>query len=122
MDDADRERLLLEKRRQRLAQVGADGGGVSATDATRVKALVEQAKSAFSAGKMHDALRGFRDAWDLAKTPEIAANLAIVEASLGQHRNAAEHFQFALSHLSPSATVDQRQAVAAGLDTESGKW
>ncbi|HKO51977.1 MAG TPA: PEGA domain-containing protein [Polyangiaceae bacterium] len=63
-------------------------------------------------------MRGFRDAWELSKTPEIAANLAVVEASFGHHRDASEHFQFALAHLPPTATVEQKQAVVAGLDEE----
>jgi tetratricopeptide (TPR) repeat protein len=87
-------------------------------DDKRAAAYVAQAKAALAAGDSHEALRGFRDAWNLAKTPAIAANLATIEASFGHHRDAAEHFQFALSHLPPSATTEQKQAVAAGLDTE----
>ena len=91
---------------------------MSPTDAKRAAELVTAAKTALAAGDVHQALRGFRDAWELAKTPEIAANLAVVEASFGHHRNAAEHFQFALSHLPATATPEQEQAVAAGLEEE----
>ncbi|HEY5374155.1 MAG TPA: PEGA domain-containing protein [Polyangiaceae bacterium] len=80
--------------------------------------FVAEAKAALAAGNAHEALHGFREAWALAKTPEIAGNLAIIEASFGRHRDAAEHFQFALSHLPSDATTEQKQAVAAGLDTE----
>lgn len=90
----------------------------SAADAERASAFVSDAKKAFSEGRTHDALRAFRDAWALEKTPEIAANLAIIEAKFGQHRDAAEHFRFALSHLSTNATHEQKQAIAAGLDAE----
>jgi hypothetical protein len=97
----------------------AESASASATDAQRAAELVAGAKAARAAGDVHQALRAFRDAWELTKTPEIAANLAVVEASFGHHRDAAEHFQFALAHLPPTATVEQQQAVAAGLDEES---
>jgi hypothetical protein len=96
----------------------AESAAASATDARRAAELVAAAKAARAAGDAHQALRGFRDAWELTKTPEIAANLAVVEASFGHHRDAAEHFQFALSHLPATATAEQEQAVAAGLDEE----
>jgi hypothetical protein len=96
----------------------AESASTSATDAKRAAELVAAAKAARAAGDVHQALRGFRDAWALTKTPEIAANLAVVEAGFLHHRDAAEHFQFALSHLPPTATAEQRQAVAAGLDEE----
>jgi hypothetical protein len=96
------------------SSAGAQTGGAVA----RAGAFVTQAKAALAAGNAHEALRGFRDAWALAKTPEIAGNLATIEASFGRHRDAAEHFQFALSHLPSDATTEQKQAVAAGLDTE----
>ena len=100
------------------AQSGEDHSSGTTQDDKRAAALVAQAKAAVAAGNAHEALRGFRDAWELAKTPEIAGNLATIEASLGRHRDAAEHFQFALSHLPRGATTEQKQAVAAGLDTE----
>ncbi|HKO46289.1 MAG TPA: PEGA domain-containing protein [Polyangiaceae bacterium] len=100
------------------AQSGTERSAATVQDHERAASFVAQAKAALAAGDSAAALRGFRCAWDLAKTPEIAGNLAIIEASLGRHRDAAEHFQFALSHLPPSATTEQKQAVAAGLDTE----
>jgi hypothetical protein len=96
----------------------AESASASVTDAQRAAEFVAAAKAARAAGDVHQALRKFRDAWALTKTPEIAANLAVVEASFGHHRDAAEHFQFALSHLPPTATAEQAQAVAAGLDEE----
>src|SRR6187401_3781280 len=66
----------------------AESASASTTDAKRAAELVAAAKAARAAGDVHQALRGFRDAWDLTKTPEIAANLAVVEASFGHHRDA----------------------------------
>ncbi|HKO51974.1 MAG TPA: PEGA domain-containing protein [Polyangiaceae bacterium] len=80
--------------------------------------LVDQGKAAFTAGNMHDALRAFREAWDIAKTSQIAANLGTIEANFGQHRDAAEHLQFALSHLSSTATDAQKSAISDALNAE----
>jgi len=109
--------LLLAQPQPAMAQA-SPAPGLSESDQARVAALVDQAKLDFSAGMVHDALRNFRDAWALAKTPEIAANLAIVEAGFEHHRDAAEHFQFSLSHLSAGATPEQRRAVEKGLEAE----
>lgn len=80
--------------------------------------LVVQGKAAFAAGNMHEALRAFRDAWELAKTSQIAANLGTIEGNFGQHRDAAEHLRFALAHLSAAATDAQKQAISEVLDGE----
>lgn len=90
----------------------------SASSAERASEYVGDAKKAFSEGRMHEALRAFRDAWALEQSPEIAANLAIIEAKFGKHRDAAEHFRFALSHISTAATDEQKRAIADGLDAE----
>jgi len=108
---------LFAQPRVAMAQTDPQAG-LSESDQARVAALVAQAKLDFSAGMVHDALRNFRDAWALAKTPEIAANLAIVEAGFEHHRDAAEHFEFSLSHLSAGATAEQRRAVEKGLEAE----
>lgn len=105
--------------RPALAQ--AADGSASSSDAERAAALFAEGKADVAADKLHDALRAFRDAWEISKTSEVAANLAAVEVAFGHHRDAAEHFRFALSHLSPSATAEQKQAIVSGLDTEKAQ-
>jgi len=100
------------------AQQPAPGRPASPVDETPAADAVSRGKAAFAAGNMHDALRAFRDAWELAKTPQIAANLGTVEASFGLHRDAAEHLRFALTHLPPSAPPDKRQAITSALEVE----
>jgi hypothetical protein len=75
-------------------------------------------KIAFNDGKYTDALRIYSEAWHLKQSPDIAANLAQTEAELGKHRDAAEHFAFALAHLLPSSTDEQKRALADGLEIE----
>src|SRR6478735_10958853 len=87
-------------------------------DSDRANQLFKKGKVAFNAGKYNDALRIYTEAWSLKQSPDIAANLAQTESELGQHRDAAEHFSFALDHLLPSSTDEQKQALAEGLAQE----
>ena len=90
----------------------------SAADSDRANLLFKKGKVAFNAGKYNDALRIYSEAWSLKKSPDIAANLAQTETELGKHRDAAEHFAFALAHLLPSSTDEQKAALAEGLELE----
>jgi len=87
-------------------------------DSDRANLLFKKGKVAFNAGKYNDALRIYNEAWSLKQSPDIAANLAQTESELGKHRDAAEHFSFALAHLLPSSTDEQQQALAEGLAQE----
>lgn len=87
-------------------------------DSDRANQLFKKGKVAFNAGKYNDALRIYSEAWSLKQSPDIAANLAQTESELGRHRDAAEHFSFALDHLLPSSTDEQKQALAEGLAEE----
>jgi hypothetical protein len=87
-------------------------------DSERANLLFKKGKVAFNDGKYTDALRIYGEAWGLKQSPDIAANLAQTEAELGKHRDAAEHFAFALAHLLPSSTDEQKKALAEGLEIE----
>ena len=91
---------------------------VDSADSDRANLLFKKGKVAFNAGKYNDALRIYTEAWSLKQSPDIAANLAQTESELGKHRDAAEHFSFALAHLLPSSTDEQKQALAEGLAQE----
>lgn len=93
----------------------AQGDGA---EGDRANQLFKKGKVAFNAGKYNDALRIYTEAWSLKQSPDIAANLAQTESELGRHRDAAEHFSFALDHLLPSSTDEQKQALAEGLAQE----
>src|ERR1700761_3265086 len=80
-------------------------------DSERANLLFKKGKIAFNAGKYTDALRIYSEAWSLKKSPDIAANLAQTESELGKHRDAAEHFAYALAHLLPSSTDEQKKAL-----------
>jgi hypothetical protein len=90
----------------------------SSADSERANELFKKGKVAFNEAKYVDALRIYSEAWRLKQSPDIAANLAQTEAELGKHRDAAEHFAFALAHLLPSSTDEQKQALAEGLEVE----
>ncbi len=90
----------------------------NSADSDRANLLFKKGKIAFNDGKYSDALRIYSEAWSLKQSPDIAANLAQTESELGKHRAAAEHFAFALAHLLPSTTDEQKKALADGLDIE----
>jgi hypothetical protein len=90
----------------------------NAADSERANLLFKKGKVAFNEGKYNDALRIYSEAWHLKQSPDIAANLAQTEAELSKHRDAAEHFAFALAHLLPSSTDEQKKALAEGLELE----
>lgn len=87
-------------------------------DSDRANLLFKKGKVAFNEGKYDDALRIYSEAWRLKQSPDIAANLAQTESELGKHRDAAEHFAYALAHLLPSSTDEQKNALAQGLEQE----
>src|SRR5450432_4156485 len=90
----------------------------NSADSDRANLLFKKGKVAFNDGKYSDALRIYSEAWQLKQSPDIAANLAQTESELGKHRDAAEHFSFALAHLLPSTTDEQKKALADGLEIE----
>src|SRR5450432_3024184 len=89
----------------------------TAADSDRANLLFRKGKAALNDGKYSDALRIYSEAWHLKQSPDIAANLAQAESELGKHGDAAEHFAFALAHLLPSSTDEQKRALSDCLDT-----
>lgn len=87
----------------------------TASETARVTDLFKSGKAAFSRGDIAEARRLFAEAWGVRKSADIAANLGQSELELGEYRGAAEHLQWALANLLPSATDTQRKAVETGL-------
>lgn len=87
----------------------------TASEQARVTQLFKSGKAAFAKGDMAEAERLFGEAFALRKSSDIAANLGQSELEQQKFRKAAEHFQWALANLLPSATDAQRKAVETGL-------
>lgn len=87
----------------------------SASETAKVTQLFKSGKVAFGKGDMPEAERLFAEAFALRKSSDIAANLAQSQLEQRKYRAAAEHFQWALTNLLPSASDAQRRAVEAGL-------
>src|SRR5215217_2034126 len=83
----------------------------SATETAKVTQLFKSGKAAFGKGDMAEAERLFAEAFALRKSSDIAANLGQAELEQQKYRAAAEHFQWALVNLLPSASDAQRKAV-----------
>jgi hypothetical protein len=87
----------------------------TASDTSRSTELFKNGKAAFAKGDMAEAERLFGQALAIRKSSDIAANLAQSELEQQKFRAAAEHFQWALANLLPSASDQQRKAVETGL-------
>ncbi len=87
----------------------------SAAETAKVTQLFKSGKAAFGRGDMAEAERLFAEAFALRKSSDIAANLGQSELEQQKYRSAAEHFQWALTNLLPSASDAQRRAVETGL-------
>jgi hypothetical protein len=80
-----------------------------------VDVLFGEGVAAAQAGQIEVAYEKLKAAWALRQTYDIAASLAVVEAALNKHRDAAEHFQFALDNFPPMTAADKRQQLEQGL-------
>ncbi|HYQ17038.1 MAG TPA: PEGA domain-containing protein [Polyangiaceae bacterium] len=98
-----------------IAVPGAALAQTSASDTARVTQLFKGGKAAFARNDMAEAERLFAEAFALRKSSDIAANLGQSELEQQKYRASAEHFQWALINLLPSASDTQRKAVETGL-------
>lgn len=73
-----------------------DRGGADAEE------LFRRARELHREKRWEEARDAYDRAWQLERTFQIAANLALVELRLGRARDAAEHLSFALAHLPAS--------------------
>ena len=86
-----------------------------------VDVLFEEGVAAAQAGQREVAYEKLKAAWALRQTYDIAANLAVVENALGKHRDAAEHFQFALQNFPPISEPEKRALLEKGLAAARAK-
>lgn len=93
----------------------------TASETARVTQLFKSGKAAFAKGDMAEAERLFSEAFAIRKSADIAANLGQSELEQQKYRSAAEHFQWALVNLLPSATDAQRKAIETGLSRASAE-
>jgi tetratricopeptide (TPR) repeat protein len=98
-----------------LVASGPAAAQTSASETARVTLLFKSGMAAFSRNDMAEAERLFAEAFALRKSADIAANLGQSELEQQKYRAAAEHFQWALVNLLPSASDAQRRAVESGL-------
>lgn len=80
-----------------------------------VDVLFKEGVAAAQAGQVEVAYEKLKAAWALRQTYDIGASLAVVENALGKHRDAAEHFQFALDNYPPMSGDDKRKQLEQGL-------
>lgn len=102
------------------ADPAAANATANADDLARARALFRQGIDAFHAGKNQEAADALSGAWAIRQTYDVAASLAQAEMALKRYRDAAEHLDFCVSHLSPAEneqTVQQIKAALADMKT-----
>lgn len=75
----------------------------------------EQGTLALRAGKYQDAKTAFDAVWKQRKTHDVAANLGLAEMQLGKHRDAAEHFAFALGSFPVTGDATLKKGIEAAF-------
>lgn len=87
------------------AQAGDD-------DATaRSAELYGKGNKLYDEGKLAEAEAAYQAAWDVRKSFDLAGNLGDVELQLGQYRDAAEHFSYALKEFPAGGKPAVREAL-----------
>lgn len=90
-------------------------------DAQRVRDLFKKGETAYRAGKKQEAYEAYLAAWNVHKSFDIAANLAVVELDLGKSADAANHVSYAIQNFPPSVPAKTARELEDLLKTaESG--
>jgi hypothetical protein len=110
--------LLLRGTASAQPAAPAPPGDSSAAEARR---LLEQGADAYQKGDYPGAEAAFEQSFKLKPTYDTASNLGSAEAKQGKHREAAEHFAFALRNLPTSESPDTQEKLAKLLAESKAK-
>jgi len=101
-----------------VALVGPLARADEAATATPVERAVEiykRANALYDAGKLEDAEKLYREAWQLAKGYDIASNLGAVTFDRGKYRDAAEYLSYALASFPAGGKPAERTNIQDAL-------
>ena len=85
-------------------------------EGARAHDLFTKGREEYAKGHLPEAYAQFIEAWTLQKSPDVAANLALVENKLARWREAAAHATYALANLPDGASDAQRRIVQEALE------
>ncbi len=74
-----------------------------------------QGTAAFTDGDLEGALKLFQEIWKTTKSYDVALMLGHTERNLGKHRDAAEHYSYAIANFPLTGEADQRDDAVAQL-------
>jgi len=97
------------------AVVAASAPALADPNVDRANDLFQRGRAAQTEGRFDDADRLYEQAWELRKSPDVAANLGQVELELGRDAAAANHFAYALDNLLPSTDPEKKDAIERNL-------
>lgn len=93
------------------ALAGEAAAAPAAAASTDVESAFDRGVKALEAGDAAAAKEAFSVAWREQQTYDIASNLGVAELMLGEPAAAAGHFDYALAHLPPSASVATKEGL-----------
>jgi hypothetical protein len=91
------------------------------TDSERAARLYQKGNAAVEQKNWSEAEAAYREAWKLARTFDVAANLGLVELRLGNYRAAAEFLAYSIRNVPPSSKPAQRQRTQQLFDEARAK-
>lgn len=93
------------------ALAGPGDAPMSAEERTAYEKRYNEGLKLLAASRFEDARTLYRELWGKRRSFDVAAQLAQAEMGLGQHRDAAEHFAYAIAFFTPSVRSEPRSAV-----------
>lgn len=84
--------------------------------ATGAEDQFAEGTAAFTDGRLEDALKIFQELWKTTKSYDVALMLAHTERNLGKHRDAAEHYSYAIANFPLTGEAADREEAQGFLD------
>ena len=91
------------------------------TEQARAAERLAVARKLHQQQKLDEALVAYLEAWKLERRYDIAANLGKLELELGRSRDAAEHLNYALTHLPADVDPKTRALLEASMQAARAK-
>jgi hypothetical protein len=98
-----------------LGPIASADGAPAGTPAERAAEIYKRANALYDAGKLEAAEKLYREAWQIAKTYDIAANLGAVAFDRGEYRDAAEYLSYAVASFPAGGKTAERIGIEKAL-------
>jgi hypothetical protein len=93
------------------ALAGPGDEAMTAAERAEYEKRYNEGLKLLAASRFEDAHALYRELWGKRRSFDVAAQLAQAEMGLGRHRDAAEHFAYAIAFFTPSVRSEPRSVV-----------